>query len=168
MLSRSVSVSALLAIISLAALVSMPTAPVRAQAKKESQKFSNEELAASIGKLHRIKHTLEAADHDYGGHRAAAVGAVKNAADELQQALEHAKSKGVKNTKDVGSSDPKQKMSNKDLEESIAALKKTHKALEESKQDYGGHRAKAVAELGTAITQVEKALTYINKKKGKK
>ena len=138
-------------------------------AQTKPTKLSNEQLVASIVKLHRVKYTLEKADHDYGGHRGAAVAAVKSATHELKLALEHAhKGKSApKDTPDVKSANPNQALSNKELADTIPALKHTHKVLKEGDYDYGGHRAKAVAELGTAITQLEKALVYIKGKKSK-
>jgi uncharacterized membrane protein YdfJ with MMPL/SSD domain len=171
MFNRSHRVSLLRAIPVFAAMALLaPAASVLAQKKtKAPTKHSNEELVASIVKLHAIKHTLEKADHDYGGHRAAAVTAVKGAAHELKLALEHAnKGKSApKNTKDVGSGNPTQILSNKELAASIPALKHTHNVLQQGDNDYGGHRAKAVTELSTAITQLEKALVYIKGKNPK-
>jgi hypothetical protein len=144
----------------------MPSEDALAQAKKPTN-LSDEQLAASIHKLRSVKLTLEAADHDYGGHRAAAVEKVKAATHELHKALEYVrKGKTVpKNTtKDVGSSNEPQKLSDAQLAATIPVLKNTHKVLQQGDLDYGGHRAKAVTELGAAITQLEKALAYIKTK----
>jgi hypothetical protein len=142
---------------------------ILAQAKpKAPTKLSNEELVASIHRLGNIKHTLEKADHDYGGHRGAAVHEVKTAEHQLYLALEHANAKNVPKTKkDFDSAHPPQILSNKELAASIPVLKNTHKLLQQGDFDYGGHRAKAVTELGTAITQLEKALVFIKGKKPK-
>jgi hypothetical protein len=146
-----------------------PVAAILAQPKpKAPTKLSNEQLVASIHKLRNVKHTLEKADHDYGGHRAAAVTAIKVATHELYLALEHANVKNLPKTpKDFDSAFPVQVISNKELAESIPALKQTHKLLQQGDFDYGGHRAKAVTDLGTAVTQLEKALVYIKGKKPK-
>ena len=161
-LFRTISVLAVLALL-------MPAEAILAQTKpKEPTKLSNEQLLASMHRLGDIKHTLEKADHDYGGHRAAAVHSVKTAEHQLHLALKHAGAKVLpKGKKDFGSTHPPQILSNKELAASIPVLKNTHKLLQHADHDYGGHRAKAVTELGTAITQLEKALVFINGKKAK-
>ncbi len=168
MFNRSFRTALFLAIPVFTALaLMMPAEDVRAQAKKESQALSDEQLAASIHKLRAVKLTLEAADHDYGGHRAAAVEKIKSATHELHKALDFVRKGKLapKSTaKDVGSSNEPQKLSDAQLAATIPVLKQTHKLLKEGDRDYGGHRAKAVTELGTAITQLEKALVYIKTK----
>jgi hypothetical protein len=164
---RSFRISLFAAIAVFAALALLMSAEaVLAQAKpKAPTKLSNEELVASIHRLRNVKHTLEKADHDYGGHRGAAVHALKGATHELYLALEHAHVKNLPKTpKDFDSAHPPQILSNKELAASIPALKNTHKLLQQGDFDYGGHRAKAVTELGTAVTQLEKALVYIKGK----
>ncbi len=83
-------------------------------------------------------------------------------------ALEHANAKNLpKHKKDFDSTHPPQVISNKELAASIPVLKNTHKLLQHGDFDYGGHRAKAVSDLDTAVTQLEKALVYIKGKKPK-
>jgi len=168
MFNRSFRTVLFLAIPAFAALaLLMPAEDVRAQAKREPQALSDEQLAASIHKLRSVKLTLEAADHDYGGHRAAAVEKIKAATHELHKALEFVHKGKIApktTTKDVGSSNEPQKLSDAQLRATIPVLKNTHKLLKEGDRDYGGHRAKAVTELGTAITQLEKALAFIKTK----
>ena len=67
-----------------------------AQAKQKPKKLaipqnqSNMELAQAIHMLQSIKKTLEGADHDYGGHRAAAVRDIGQAEKQLREALHEA------------------------------------------------------------------------------
>jgi hypothetical protein len=67
----------------------MPAEGVVAQGKKpkEAQSLSDMQLAESIQTLRSARLTLEMADHDYGGHRAAAVRDITAAVHQLRKAL---------------------------------------------------------------------------------
>jgi hypothetical protein len=60
---------------------------------KEPQAASNMQLAVSIAVLKKTAVVLEGADHDYGGHRAAAVRDIHVAVRELETALKFEKRK---------------------------------------------------------------------------
>jgi hypothetical protein len=133
-----------------------------ASAKPEPQAVSNQQLATSLHLLQSIKVTLEGADHDYGGHRAAAVKDIGQAHKQLREAL-HAvhKQTGAKTTGGKGAAHPEpQKLSDAQLAEAVPALQATIKVLEGADHDYGGHRAAAVKDLKTAVSQLEKALKF--------
>jgi hypothetical protein len=152
-------------------LVPMQDGVAQVVKAKEPQSLSDEQLAASIVTLRSVKVTLEAADHDYGGHRAAAVRDVKAATHQLHLALDFVrKGKTVpKNTtKDPKGGNEPQALSDAQLAAAIPVLKQTHALLKHADHDYGGHRAKAVIELHGAITQLETALKYSKAKNQQK
>ncbi len=114
---------------------------------------------------------LQAADHDYGGHRAEAVKAVGAAERQLRLALEtqtnskktgKAGNQGKRPGKGGKRSEP-QAVSNLQLAEAIAVLEKTATFLEKADHDYGGHRAAAVRDLGIAVRQLKLALKFEKK-----
>ena len=48
-------------------------------------------IRAAIRELHAAMHEMKEANHDFGGHREAAMTAAETAIDQLQKALEHDK-----------------------------------------------------------------------------
>jgi hypothetical protein len=139
-----------------------------AQVKKEAQKVSNAQLVQAMHILNSVKFTLEKADHDYGGHRVAALRDVKAAHHQLNLALHHHHKKGkppavVKGAKPATQPEP-QALSDKQLADSIPVLEQTIVFLNNANHDYGGHRANAVRDLHAAIKQLKLALKYRQKK----
>jgi hypothetical protein len=131
----------------------------------ESQKASNHQLVEAIHVLNSVKKTLEAADHDYGGHRADAVRDIGHAAKQLHEALAaHHKTVKTGSTKTGtgnknGQREP-QKLSDAELAASVPVLKETVTFLQMADHDYGGHKEKAIKDLNAAITQLGKALKF--------
>lgn len=126
---------------------------------EEAQILSDQQLSLAIVTLHSVKLTLEAADHDYGGHRAAAAGHVAGAEFEVRRALGHrqpgagpAKFPSVKES---------QVYSNAQLALAVPVLVDTAALLTNADHDYGGHRAKAIAKIEAAIAELEAALEFI-------
>jgi len=133
--------------------------------QKEPQAISNAQLRKALNVLQSIKLTLEGANHDYGGHRVKAVGAISKAQHQLNLALKNAPKK--KGEKVKGKSNPlpePQALSDAQLNDSIGFLKDTVKLLEMANHDYGGHRAAAVRDLHQAIRELNLALKF---RKGK-
>jgi hypothetical protein len=130
---------------------------------REPQALSDRQLHEAHALLQSIKLTLEAADHDYGGHRAAAVHDIGAAEHQLHQALAHGRhgaGHGA-NANHPGIPHPEpQALSDRQLAAAVPALKLVAAALQAADHDYGGHRARAVAHLATAIAQLETALKY--------
>lgn len=137
-----------------------------AGAPKEPQKLSNAQLRQAIHTLQAIKITLEKADHDYGGHRVAAVKDIKAAQHQLRLAL-GAVSKKKPPVKGKGKTNPTpepQALSDAQLAEAVGFLNQTIQLLKMADHDYGGHRAAAVRDLGRAVHQLNLALKF---RKGK-
>ncbi len=130
----------------------------QSKALAEPQGISNQQLGLAIHILNSTRRTLEAADHDYNGHRAAAVRDIGAAERQVDEALGWA----VKNIK--GFTAPHrhepQILSNEQLMGVIPILANTVTLLQSANHDYGGHRARAVRDLEAAIVQLEKALQF--------
>jgi hypothetical protein len=104
--------------------------------------------AAQAAELHSIKLMLERADHDYKGHRAAAVRDIAAAIRELDP--EH---EGRGGGKVPGGHEP-QAVSDAQLREALKQLEAMHGHLGKKK---GGHH-KAAAHLERAINELKTAL----------
>jgi hypothetical protein len=147
----------------------MPVESIVAQGKKakEPQSLSDTQLAESIHTLRVTRLTLEMADHDYGGHRAAAVRDITASVHQLKKALEAVHKgkiipKGEKK-KEKGGNEP-QAVSDAQLAASIPSLVQTASLLKSANHDYGGHRAQAVTDLEAAVRQLQAALKYSKEK----
>lgn len=132
----------------------------------EAQKTSDHQLGEAIHLLNSVKKTLEAADHDYGGHRANAVKEIGKAVKQLHEALAaHHKASKTGTTKTGTGSNNKahpepQKLSDAELAGSVPVLQATVTFLQNADHDYGGHKEKAIKDLNAAITQLGKALQF--------
>jgi hypothetical protein len=117
-------------------------------AKKQASPY-----AKQIYELHDVKVLLERADHDYKGHRAAAVKLISAAIHSLQMGYAHVKhpSQNVK-----GGGEP-QALSDKQLQEAKDKLAAIQKQLSATQADMAVQSAAndlnmAVAELTVALT----------------
>jgi hypothetical protein len=153
--------------------VALGPGPASARAKlTEPQKVSNAQLHTALHTLRVTNQTLKAADHDYGGHREAAIKAVTAAEHQLKLALEavsphHPKKEGQVARGGTHPKEPEpQDISNVQLAESIGVLKDTIRYLRHTDEDYGGHRAHAIRDLEGAVAQLQLALQF-EKNKGK-
>jgi hypothetical protein len=144
--------------------------------KREPHKLSNAQLHEALAVLQATKKILESADHDYGGHRVAAVRDINVAERQLHLAL-RSQHKGTlsggktggkpgKPGKGGGKGREPQNISNLQLADAIVILEQTHVLLQKADHDYGGHREAAARDLGKAVQQLKVALTFEKKKKG--
>ncbi len=150
--------------------VPVDAAPTKPR-KSEPQKVSNAQLREGLRVLHATKQTLEAANHDYGGHRVVAVKAIGAAQHQLRLALGmQSKKTGTGKAanpgavKGKGKGNEPQAVSNMQLAEAIPVLQQTVAVMEKADHDYHGHRVAAVRDLGVAIRHLNKALQYEKKK----
>jgi hypothetical protein len=144
--------------------------------KREPQRVSNAQLREGLDVLQATKKLLKGANHDYGGHRLAAIKAIDAAEHQLKLALrsqQKGKNPGGKTGGTTGKSgtgrgkEPEpQNISNLQLADAIVILERTRTLLEKADHDYGGHRAAAVRDLGAAVEQLKIALRFEKKKKG--
>lgn len=136
--------------------------------KAAGHQSASEVLTVAVGTLQAVKITLEKADHDYGGHRAAAVHDIGVAEHQLRSAARglagHKKSTGV--TAPVrgvaGSSvhPERQVLSDQQLAQAVPQLVGTVAYLQGLPNDPGGHKAKAIRDLNAAVAQLKAALAF--------
>jgi hypothetical protein len=140
--------------------------------RREPQKVSNAQLREALHVLQATKKMLEGADHDYGGHRVAAVKAIGAVERQLRLALGTQTNpkktgkpgnQGTRPGKGGGKQPEPQAISNLQLADAIVILEKTATFLEKADHDYGGHRAAAVRDLGVAVRQLKLALKFEKK-----
>jgi hypothetical protein len=141
----------------------------KGKVRTEPQAASNQHLHQAIQVLRSAKLTLEKADHDYDGHRAAAVREINASVRQLRLALEHGPrrrtalvGKQTGQGKGARQREP-QAVSDQQLADAIPALRRTITVLQNANHDYGGHRANAVRDLHAAVRQLEAALKYSRK-----
>jgi hypothetical protein len=138
--------------------------PVGAK-EPEAQKTSDQQLVQGYRVLRSVKKTLSLADHDYGGHRADAMRDIGKAEGQLREALAYQDKKAPKEGKTAAPPwhpEP-QRLSNAQVAAALPVLHRTLAVLERANHDYGGHKANAVADLKTAVSQLKQALTYAKK-----
>jgi hypothetical protein len=140
--------------------------------KREPQSVSNAQLREGLNVLQATKKMLQGADHDYGGHRVAAIKAIDAAEHQLRLALrsQHKGKNAIGKTGKIGTGKGRQpepqNISNLQLADAIGILVQTRTLLEKADHDYGGHRVAAVRDIGAAIQQLKTALKYEKKTKG--
>ena len=145
--------------------------PGNKQPKREPQQVSNAQLREGLHVLQATKKMLQGADHDYGGHRVAAVKVIDAAEHQLTLALrsQHKRAAPGGKVGGAGAGRGKQRepqnISNLQLADAIVILERTRTVLEKADHDYGGHRVAAVRDLGGAIKQLKVALKYEKKKR---
>jgi hypothetical protein len=174
----SMAAGVLLSALALAFLASPALAGPGKGSKGRPDKAAKAQLHEGLSILQTTKKMLQSADHDYGGHRMAAVKAIDAAESQLTLAIKSQhKGKAAggkalnktakKGTKGKGKKNQEpQDLSNLQLADAIVRLEQTQALLEKAKNDYGGHRDDAVRDLGGAIQQLKIALTFEKKKKG--
>jgi hypothetical protein len=108
-------------------------------------------VATVVRELHQVKVLLERADHDYKGHRAAAVKEITQAVHAL---VPHHKGKG-KGKSPMGGGEP-QALSDAQLREAVKALGKVAAQLSALP---GPRAATALGHVGAAVKDLEIALT---------
>lgn len=157
-----------------AVAVLMPAETVVAQGKKAAPATTADmQLAGAIQTLRVARATLNAADHDYGGHRAEAVQDITAAIKQLRLSLEAVHQaklipKGEKGKENKGGNNEPQAISDAQLAAQIPTLEQTATALKNATIDYGGHRTQAVTDLQAAVAQLKKALKYSKEKNQEK
>jgi hypothetical protein len=130
----------------------------------ESQKTSDHHLVQAYRVLRSVNKTLLMADHDYGGHRANAARDTGKAEKQLAEALGFRGEKSPQGKTAASHWHPEpQKLSNAQLAAALPVLHRTIAALEGADKDYGGHKAKAIADLKSTIRQIDEAMQSVKK-----
>ncbi|HZV04057.1 MAG TPA: hypothetical protein VE999_03115 [Gemmataceae bacterium] len=171
--SKLVSATGLVLAGLIASYLAAPLPAALGQGKKrEPQNVSNAQLREGLQVLQATKKMLQGADHDYGGHRVAAIKAIGAAERQLKLALgsqnkgKNAAGQIGKAVQGKGKQPEPQNISNLQLADAIGILVRTRTFLEKADHDYGGHRAAAVRDIGVAVQQLKTALKYEKRTKG--
>jgi len=98
MRKRSISVMMLAAIVTLSFFL-VTSAPTMAQVTMAGEKAAHPRIVKAIHALEDAIAYMEAAPHDFGGHRAAAVADSKKAVIQLKEALKYREIKDEKKVK---------------------------------------------------------------------
>ncbi|QVL33545.1 hypothetical protein KIH39_06440 [Telmatocola sphagniphila] len=148
---------------------------------------SNSTLTTALNNLQAIKAILDNADHDYGGHRGAAVKDIVAAEHQLKQANKGSHTGGKKASGSSGNSgkmaagkgstapsagsskktsgnqlSEPQALSDAQLAQCITKLQSTISLIKNSPSKSGG----AISELNSAIVQLQEALAFSKAKRG--
>ena len=118
---------------------------------------------------------LERDDRDYGGHRVAALNAVRNAHRELLAAETYARGRGY-GTPNTGYSGPKPPVpvmgtvprrpppqSNASVVDAQHAVNRIIRSLEGDSSDYGGHKGAALGQLHVAENELLQAERFVDR-----
>jgi hypothetical protein len=114
-------------------------------------------MQAARANLQTAKSELQAATPDKGGHRANAIGLVKNAISEVNAGIAFANrhnhaSSLVPETLFAGAPDQPH------MQAALTALENAKNDLNRATEDKGGHRAKALSLVNDAISEVRKGI----------
>jgi len=170
---KSISVARLLLAGLILVCLASPTlaVPPGKALKREPQRLSKAQLRQALHVLQATKKMLQSADHDYGGHRVAAIREINAAEQQLRLALRsqhRGRPPGGKTGKlgaGAGRGREPQAISNLQLADAIVILEQTRLLLQNADHDYGGHRAAAVRDLGGAVEQLKIALRFEKRRK---
>jgi hypothetical protein len=122
------------------------------------QAAQNKSHAAVVNELHSIKTMLEHADHDYEGHRAAAVKDISAAIHELEPGHKgHEEHKGKHASQKVAKIHEPQAASDAQLREALKQLEGMRQHFGQHKGGKGGHE-KVAGHISHAIEELEAAL----------
>jgi hypothetical protein len=120
-------------------------------------------LHRALLELRALEHNLRRANHDYGGHRPAALTALLAAEQQLRLAVsathKHQPSTtGPKGT--TGAPANFQALSNQEMLQTMQILQDALAILRAAEHDYGGNRAGALRDLDQAIHHLRQALNH--------
>ena len=119
-------------------------------------------IHAAIDALEQAKADMNAAAHDFCGHKVEAIEATDRALDQLRKALEFDKAEVMptdldrsKATTTKASYAP---FAHPKIKAAINALQRAKSDMENAKNDFGGHKAEAIEATNKAIEQLGLAL----------
>jgi hypothetical protein len=122
-------------------------------------------IRRAIGALEAAKGDLQAANHDFCGHREDALESVNNALTQLRAALasdrsqiiprEDPSQKAMFVNASFDSGDPEK---HPKIKQAIRALENARSELQNAAHDFKGHRAEALEATNTAISRLQQAI----------
>ena len=128
----------------------------------EGDKEHHPEMRKAFHHLQQVKHELEAAKHNYGGHREKALTDAQKAMDEVLAALE---GEGWKGPHHLAPGDdepaPGEYKHHGEMHRALHHLQQAKRELEHSSRHYHGHRAEAVKHVERAIKHVKEGLASV-------
>jgi L-lactate utilization protein LutB len=117
----------------------------------------------ALHELREARTELREAKHDFGGHRKAALEALDVAIDQLDKAMD-AVGDSHKGYTPPGGDVYKAYKHHPHIHHAINELKEARSELKGAAHDFKGYRVKALEAIDVAITQLEEALKFANKK----
>lgn len=131
-----------------------------------SQVRSDRNIQFTRAYVEKAINRLQRGQHDYGGHRVAAIAALVQARGDLRSALNADRAREDMRPLPVvpdldRSAMMNQNASNETIENSRAYIEKGIDMLQGDAGDYGGYRLKAIADLQRARAQLDQALQYV-------
>jgi hypothetical protein len=91
MLKKLLATTLVLGLMSATPVILTASAPPQEKKEKHEKNERHPHIRAAIHELEEAKKELQAADHDFGGHRVEAIEAIDNALKQLRQALQYDK-----------------------------------------------------------------------------
>jgi hypothetical protein len=147
--------------IALAAAAALALASWTAASGAE-EKESHPHMRRAAHHLHQAKIELEAAKHDYNGHRVAAIEDAQKAMDEIIAGLESDGWKGPHTlAPEQSTSAPAEGKRHGEMRRALWHLQKARWQLENAAHDYHGHRVEAVKFVTHAIKHVKEGLASV-------
>ncbi len=128
------------AAVAAAQIATPPTEPLQGR--------SNQNIRESYGRVVELIDELGLDDHDYRGHRVAAIFALNAAKGQLLEALRVRRQL-----------ERNQGNSNASIAYAQRAVARTIEMLQRDDADYAGHRVNAITDLQTAASDLQQALT---------
>lgn len=106
------------------------------------------EVHAAIHTLERAKMALERANHDFGGHRTAALRSVDGALHELHLAA----------GQEVRAQTPREeRLEDREIHRAIVDLERARRDMETAKHDFGGRRAETLRAVDESLRELRLA-----------
>lgn len=152
------------ALIGAAALIAGLAAPAAAAAPN----WSDKNIAYTRGFIAQSLTMLSHDDHDYAGHRVAAIADLNSVNANLQAALRYdanhdrAADTRVLMPRTTQTWERGQSASNQNIQAVDSYLQSAATMLQQDQRDYGGYRVKAIAGIESARSQLSAAMSYFN------
>ena len=161
-----------LAIVLASSLLCVTGLSVQAQSggsTSDKKKHKHPHLHHALWALHHAHDQLKESKEGYLGHKKNALHAIHQAAQNIEAILKHEKD-------DFHSAPSKAQLAqalkkykhHPHLHHALQEVKSAHHQLKETKNDFGGHRHKALVDMDHAIQQIELLLKHANAEVKKK
>jgi len=124
-------------------------------------KHKHPHLHHALWALHHAHHELHMSKENYGGHKEKALHDIHNAITHIKAILKHEKDDAhATPTKHELSEAHRKYAHHPHLHHALDEVKEAHHQLRVSKDDFGGHRAKALHDMDHAVHQIQLVLKH--------